>query len=351
MEWKVYKSQVEVKPHYNADSLDLVVAGEYQFVSQKGIYQTGDYAIVIPDKSIVPPEIQKDYIDYLKGPEKNRVGSVRLRGEFSQGILYNRTNAEKLLGKSLDEIPEDIDISESMGIKKYEPFIPPQMRGKMRGDYAGYSHKFDCIQYGAYSDNLQDEEEIIVSEKVHGSQLNYIYEVATEKETVSSKGLLSRDIVLDEEAENIYWRAVKNTTLKEFAKALAQLEPDAKTIQLVGEVIPCQKGYTYGVDPAIPRVLLFSVSIMKLDLTEIHTAIDSSTCGIAVPHVARGTYGELKDKLRALAEGKEQVSGKELHIREGIVVRPFPDRKSRKGNWLRLKIINPKYKESGEEFN
>lgn len=72
MEWKVYKSTVEVKTHYNADSLDLVVAGDYQFVSQKGIYKTGDVAIVIPEKSLLPPHIQKDFIDYLKGPEKKQ---------------------------------------------------------------------------------------------------------------------------------------------------------------------------------------------------------------------------------------------------------------------------------------
>lgn len=351
MEWKVYKSQVEVKPHFNADSLELVVAGEYQFVTQKGIYQTGDFAVVIPEKSILPPEIQKEYIEYLKGPEKNRVGSVRLRGEFSQGILLKRALAEPILGKSLDEFQEDQDISEIMGIKKYEPYIPANMRGKMRGDYTGYKHKFDCAQYGAYSDHLQDDEECTGSEKVHGSQINYIYDVATEAVTISSKGLLSRDIVLDEELDNIYWRAARNSDLKSKAKAIADIHEGAKTIQLVGEVVPCQKGYSYGFNPETPMVLLFSATVVDADLKETHVALDSSNTGGAVPFVIRGKYGEIKDKLRALAEGMEQVSGKQLHIREGIVIRPYPDRKGRKGNWLRLKIINPKYKESGEELS
>jgi hypothetical protein len=45
------------------------------------------------------------------------------------------------------------------------------------------------------------------------------------------------------------------------------------------------------------------------------------------------------------------VSGKELHIREGVVLRPYIDRDAKDGTKLRLKIINPAYKETGEEIN
>jgi len=52
-----------------------------------------------------------------------------------------------------------------------------------------------------------------------------------------------------------------------------------------------------------------------------------------------------------LCKGKELVSGKELHIREGVVLRPYIDRDAKDGTKLRLKIINPSYKETGEEIN
>lgn len=42
---------------------------------------------------------------------------------------------------------------------------------------------------------------------------------------------------------------------------------------------------------------------------------------------------------------------KEHHIREGIAVRPKIDRYAEDGTRLMVKLINPKYKESGEEFN
>jgi hypothetical protein len=47
----------------------------------------------------------------------------------------------------------------------------------------------------------------------------------------------------------------------------------------------------------------------------------------------------------------EQVSGKQHHIREGVVLRPYIDRDAKDGTKLRLKIINPKYRETGEEIN
>jgi RNA ligase (TIGR02306 family) len=167
MEFKIYKSVVEVRQHFNADSLDLVIAGEYQFVSQKGIYQTGDVAIVIPEKAVLPPVIQEPFKNYLKGPEKNRVGGIRLRGEISQGILLNRVEAEKILGKSLDEFEFDADISDLLGITKYEAYIPPSMAGVQKR-YSGEHHYFDCVQYGSQAHEFQDDEIVIVTEKVHG---------------------------------------------------------------------------------------------------------------------------------------------------------------------------------------
>ena len=52
-----------------------------------------------------------------------------------------------------------------------------------------------------------------------------------------------------------------------------------------------------------------------------------------------------------LCKGNELVSGKQVHIREGVVLRPYIDRNAVDGTKLRLKIINPAYRETGEEIN
>jgi hypothetical protein len=59
----------------------------------------------------------------------------------------------------------------------------------------------------------------------------------------------------------------------------------------------------------------------------------------------------LSKSIVDLCKGKELVSGKSLHIREGVVLRPYIDRYAKDGTKLRLKIINPAYLETGEEIN
>ena len=42
---------------------------------------------------------------------------------------------------------------------------------------------------------------------------------------------------------------------------------------------------------------------------------------------------------------------KKEDLREGVVIATYIDRKAKDGTRLRLKLINPAYKETGEEIN
>ena len=64
-----------------------------------------------------------------------------------------------------------------------------------------------------------------------------------------------------------------------------------------------------------------------------------------VPILYRGPYKDAPN-LKELADGlKEQVSGKELHISEGIVIKPSNARYSKEGFDLQLKVISKNYKD------
>lgn len=71
------------------------------------------------------------------------------------------------------------------------------------------------------------------------------------------------------------------------------------------------------------------------------------------PVVNIDLWRNVKPILHKLCAGNELVSGKSLHIREGIVVRPIPDRRAVDGTRLMVKVINPAYakKETGEEMS
>jgi len=64
------------------------------------------------------------------------------------------------------------------------------------------------------------------------------------KVTLTSKYLGQAGFVIDEDPNNNYWRAAKNSGL------LARLRGDTRyeglNIQVCAEVIPCQKGFNYG---------------------------------------------------------------------------------------------------------
>lgn len=341
-DWKVSLERIQLKEHPNADSLELGYANGYQVVVRKGLYEDGQKVIFIPEKSILPDaEWVEDFKPYLKGPEKNRVASVRLRKELSQGILLPAP--EDACDSEIGE-----DISETLGVKKYEPFVAPNFRGKwiratdaLRGRRAAMRHH-DCEHFGQMKEYLEQRGEVVVTEKVHGTQVMAF--LSTEGEfAVSSKGVWKRGFVIEESKDNIYWQAVRNTDLENHMRRIGHTygpgDGALVDVQVFGEVIPAQKGYSYGQKEPTLRVFDIRVEGKSLPLWGVHIK------DLWVPKVYQGKYDE--EAIRHMATGNELVSGKGLHIREGVVVRP----RDIKGMNIFLKVINPKYKETGEEIN
>lgn len=201
---------------------------------------------------------------------------------------------------------------------------------------------------------------------VHNSQFILGHNLDTNDTIVSSKGMLKSGLVIEESDENTYWIAAKNDQL------VHKIRNNFQTgiVQIFGEVIPVQKGYNYG--QVKPTVRIFDVRVNGLstpydmvpnDFKEIWTpVVYDGTISLEEKEVV--IYEDVEKGIRKtkidyilpkemvdLCKGKELVSGKELHIREGVVLRPYIDRVATDGTKLRLKIINPAYKETGEEIN
>ena len=58
-----------------------------------------------------------------------------------------------------------------------------------------------------------------------------------------------------------------------------------------------------------------------------------------------------EEPVIASSKGMEGVSGKKLHIKEGVVVEPIYPRQSRSGKELIVKVINPKYKGDDDDMS
>jgi RNA ligase (TIGR02306 family) len=348
--FKVIKTNIEIFDHHNADSLNIGKVGSFQVVVQKGLYKGGEEVIFAPEKSVLTGVLLEEYKTYLGGPEHNRVRSIRLRGELSCGIIIPHELVEKQSGKKLEDLPLNTDLKDVLGITQYVPEIPKEMLGKCQVTKDAYmSSNLDVEQFGVYSSEFKEEERVIATEKVHGSQVT-VY-IRFEKGLVktlwlSTKNYNSIGLNIVEDYENFYWKAVDNTGLidrvrREFSKI------GDGVIQVFGEAIPAQKGYGYDHTSDSPSLRLFDIrkDTISVPLDDVPTSLKE----LWVPILYDGVYDP--NTLRRLAKGREKVSGKEVHIREGIVVRPYVDRRASDGTRLYVKILNPKYKETGEEIN
>ncbi|GGJ31565.1 RNA ligase (ATP) [Deinococcus roseus] len=349
MLWSVAKHLVSIKPHSNADSLEIAKVGANQLVVKKGEMRDGDEVVFIPKDSLLPEVLQAAFPYAREG----RVRSVQLRGEISMGIALSLQDVSNFFGEDIQDLLNlaelGEDVSSLLQIEKYEPQIPYHMQGEVDPVpiHVYYSHH-DCNQYGTYRDELDFSERVVVTEKLHGSQGIFLFTRADAARAdseweirVSSKGMLRKGLVLKPSEGNVYWQALKNSGLAEKVQTLP-----GNSIQIFTEVIPVQKGYNYGQNRVTLRVFEVRVDgvILPYDAPELTPFRE-----LWVPVVYDGKFG--KADLYALSKGKELVSGQALHIREGVVVRPHLDRKAEDGEWLKLKVINPAYKETGEEFN
>lgn len=354
-EWAVKIHQVEISNHPNGDSLELARAGNYQFVVQKGLYRNLDKALVIPEKSVLTGDVKERYQDYLVGPNKDRVKSIKLRGESSMGILMSLDVLEELLGTK--DFSDDEDLAGRLGITKYEPPIPTELAGQVRsiketGPHTGYS-KHDVEYFDVYRGYFKEDDLVIITEKIHGSQAAYTLTESGEF-LVSSKGLFSRGLVIEPSENNAYWQASKKVDMQDrleaYQREVQDITGELMTVQAFGEVVPVQGGsWTYGLSDI--DVLLFDVRYNgnSVDFSPNSITFPAYLLELWVPIVYMGRFGRID--VRELCKGKEQVSGKELHIREGIVLRHQTMQFAKDGTRLFIKVINPKYKASGEEIS
>lgn len=355
-EWKVIKTNIEVFDHPDADALQLAKVGSYQVVVKKGLYNGGEEVLFAPEKSILTGALEQEYKPYLQGKDKTRVGAVRLRGELSCGIIIPNELVIAQCGKNIEDLPNDEDLSEILGITKYVPMVPSEMAGVAEPIvYDHLSIKHDVEQFGVYASNFVDGERVVVTEKLHGSQIVAYMSIHNDYQVkskwVSTKNYNSEGLCLSESDINFYWMAVRDINLWDHMMDLSNLggilpyEGAELVVQVFGEALPCQ-GLKYGFGAPTMRIFKVAINGKIVPYDKLPEYFKNNW----VPILYDGPYENVSE-LKKLALGNETVSGKELHIKEGVVIAPYEDRRAADGTRLYVKVINPKYKETGEEFS
>ncbi|WP_030546017.1 RNA ligase (ATP) [Streptomyces exfoliatus] len=351
---RVTAEVLTVHPHPNADALELAQVGLYRAVVAKGAYRTGDAAVYIPEQAVLPAALVDELglTGRLAGKGSDRVKAVRLRGELSQGIVC-RPGA--LADTDLIQAAADgTDFAEALGITKWAPPVPTTMDGDVESapDLLPW---VDIENLQRYPGIFEPGEPVVLTEKLHGTACLLTLHAEDGRAQVSSKGYGAKGLALKEDPRNLYWRAVHGHGLPAVAERLAK-RLGARRVGLFGEVYGAGvQDLAYGADGRSETVgyALFDVSadidgqIHWLDPAEV---LEPGEVPL-VPRLYAGPYD--LDTVLAHASGRETVSGRQTHLREGVVIRPATERYSPVvGGRAIAKAVSPAYltRKGGTEY-
>lgn len=355
--FEVKIEKITVLPHPNADRLELAQVGLYRAVVAKGLWNTGDYGFYIPEYSVLPDELitKLGLEGKLAGSKKNRVVPVKLRGELSQGVVAPLSFVADDVRETLGA---DSDYAEALGVTKWEPVVPANMGGDVKPSVE-FVKWFDIENLKKFPDMFADGELVQVSEKIHGTASCFTFLTNGNDVTVfvTSKGLGSKNLSLKESETNLYWQILRQYKVQSVYDAVVATYKNVTKVGVFGE--------TYGVQDlkygATNGKLGFSMFDIYVEHEVNGTMVGEWLSPEAYTHIAKivnlptvpvyytGPFS--MDVVRELAYGKEQVSGKELHIREGVVVRPM-DRSGDNGHRVG-KFVSDDYltRKNGTEYN
>ena len=326
--FEVIIETITVSPHPNADRLELARVGLYNVVVGKDTYKTGEQVLYIPEYSVLPENIiiALNLEGKLAGSKHNRVKPIKLRGEISQGLVA-----------PLDLLPNGIiednrDYAAELEITKWEPTIPIHMNGEVEGN-TDLINWIEIENIKKFPDTFAYGEIVHISEKIHGT-CTLITVIFSEHNDdvdilVSSKGLGSKTLVIKEDLKNVYWRAVRQYEIENFAHTIANRLKESGTV--VSKVAIFAETFGSGIQDlnygAINNLgfAVFDVFAEDYNGTGFWlnpNDLEDITLEAEVPVVPTLYIGGYSlEKVIEHAYGKETISGKELHIREGVVIR------------------------------
>jgi RNA ligase (TIGR02306 family) len=221
----------KIEPIEGADAIETAVIGGWKVVVKKGEFAIGDLAVYLEIDSWVPTELAP-FLSKGKEPREfegikgERLRTVKLRGQLSQGLLLDLDTALPFTNSFQD----GDDVSEVLNIQKWERPMNAQLAGMARGNFPSLIPKTD-----------QERVQNLVKEIVAANEAGMQFEV-TEKLEGSSMtcylidgvfGVCSRNLDLKETADNTFWQVARELDIE--AK-MRDTGPDAQ-FAIQGELI------------------------------------------------------------------------------------------------------------------
>ncbi len=352
--------------HPNADKLDIATLVEigFQFVVGRDQYKVGDQVIYFPLDAIIPDALATELglLGKLGGKAKNRVKTIKLRGEISQGLVgpkdellgltsgkaevvaaWAKVEMERQQAEGTFDIDAPIDFASFFGITKYEPEEHlsggPNNASMRMNPLPPEVSKYDiegCQRYKAQLDTLMGTD-VVITEKLEGSHCAVLRKASGELVYCSRNCTLL-------EPGTFYHKGVENSGILERLEALANIF-DGHDLTVRGELIgPGIQGNIYRLKDYQFRLFEFEVDRRPIDAFHFYDLFDQYVY-LAPVLWADGTLAEWLAHTGAkdVTQGSNGKSVLGDTLREGIVIKPCKEMSDRKLGRLFLKQRSPEY--------
>lgn len=196
-----------INPIPDADAIEVATVDGWKVVVKKGEYKPGDLAVYCEIDSFLPIKDEYEFLrksSYRKlvdGQEGFRLKTVKLRGQVSQGLLLPVP----------DGAIEGDDVTEQLGITKYEPAIPVQLAGDVVGGFPGWIPKTDEDRVQNKPDALRSDM-FDITEKLDGTSFTCWLEDG-------ELHVCGRNWELREDENNTLWKVARSSGVEDALKA------------------------------------------------------------------------------------------------------------------------------------
>lgn len=335
----------EIYPHPNADRLDMarLQGKDYEFVVGKGQFQAGDKVVYFPVDSLLPQWICESLglAGKLTGKEKNRVKTIRLRGNISQGVVAEASalaeNCPEIIHAELGA-----DVTALLAVEKYEPPAISSQYGDLH-PLPPLVSKYElenAQNFVAITDSLLDEP-VLITEKLEGAHWSMAWYADGDRTVVSQRNFR---IEPKDDGEHDWHKVAR---LGDFAAKLRQIaaawpEP-CHTLVVRGEIIGA------GIQSNYYKVKNHAVYLFEMEANgypvdaeqflELCQAYEMPTVPLLAVNIP------LRDWLagQSLKTASDGLSAIANLPREGIVIRPMQERRADGIGRVIIKQRSPDY--------
>lgn len=217
----------EIRPIEGADNIVCAVVDGWELVTQKSNnFVAGDAVVYFEIDSFLPETEKFEFLRKSSYKVMDNVGgfrlkTIKLRGQISQGLILP-------LSEFADpgQMEEGDDLTEILGVKKWEAPLHPSLAGTARGNFPSWIPKTD-------QERIQNTFKYL--HRHSGKNYETTIKLDGSSMTVYCKGgytgVCSRNLDLVETEGNAFWKVARST------KLIETLEDYGKNIAIQGELM------------------------------------------------------------------------------------------------------------------